>query len=163
MKTLTRTGLAAVAVLLLVAPGRAEDQPADGKKVVLFVCEHGAAKSVIAAARFNRRAQDKKIPYRAIAKGTDPQEELSEAARKGLQADGLAASPSRPERLTAGDAAAASRVVTLGCDISKVAPNVHAESWADVPAPSQGGYAATRDAIDRHIDALLAELDRPKN
>lgn len=154
--------LATAVILALGAPVHAEDPPTDGKKVVLFVCEHGAAKSVIAAARFNRRAQDKKIPYRAIAKGTDPQEELSEAAQKGLQADGLTASPARPERLTAGDVAAASRVVTLGCDISKVAPGVRAESWADVPAPSQGGYAATRDAIDRHLDALLAELDRPK-
>jgi protein-tyrosine-phosphatase len=154
--------LTVAALLALAVPAHAEDPPADGKKVVLFVCEHGAAKSVIAAARFNRRAQEKKIAYRAIAKGTDPQEELSEAARKGLQADGLAASPARPERLTAADVAAASRVVTLGCDISKVAPAVHAESWADVPAPSQGGYAATRDAIDRHIDALLADLDRPK-
>jgi arsenate reductase (thioredoxin) len=152
----------AAAVLAVAVPMHAGDPPSDGKKVVLFVCEHGAAKSVIAAARFNKRAQDKKIPYRAIAKGTDPQEELSEAALKGLQADGLAASPARPERLTAADVAAASRVVTLGCDISKVAPAAHAESWADVPPPSQGGYAATRDAIDRHMDALLAELEGPK-
>ena len=161
MKTLTRTGLAAVAVILLVAPGRAEEAAPDGKKVVLFVCEHGAAKSVMAAAHFNRRAQERKLPYRAVAKGTSPQEQLSESAVKGLTAEGLAALPSRPEQVTAADVAAAARVVTFGCDISKVAPGSRPESWADVPGPGED-YAASRQAIDRHLDALLAELDRPK-
>jgi protein-tyrosine-phosphatase len=153
--------LAATALVVLAAPVHADDPPADGKKVVLFVCEHGAAKSVMAAAHFNQRAKERNLPYRAVAKGTSPQEQLSESAVKGLAAEGLAALPSRPEQVTAADVAAAVRVVTFGCDISKVAPGARPESWADVPAPSED-YAASRKAIDRHLDALLAELDRPK-
>jgi arsenate reductase len=153
--------LAAAALLGLAAPVHADDPPADGKKVVLFVCEHGAAKSVMAAAHFNQRAKERKLPYRAVAKGTSPQEQLSEIAVKGLTAEGLTALPSRPEQVTAADVAGAARVVTFGCDISKVAPGSRPESWADVPGPSED-YTASRQAIDRHLDALLAELDRPK-
>lgn len=155
------TASTATALLLLAGSAHAEEPaPADGKKVVLFVCEHGAAKSVMAAAHFNRRARDQKLPYRAVAKGTSPQEQLSEAAVKGLIAEGLTASPSPPEPLTAADVAGATRVVTLGCDIAKIAPAARAESWADVPSPGQD-YAAASQAIDRHLDTLLAELARP--
>ncbi len=131
----------------------------DKTKVVLFVCEHGAAKSVIAAAHFNLRARERKLPYRALAKGTDPQEQLSEVTVKALTAEGLTAMPPRPERVTAADVAGAARVVTFGCDLSKVAPSARSESWADVPSPG-ADYAAARDAIDRHLDALIAELGR---
>jgi len=153
--------LAAAAVLTLAAPVDADDPAADGRKVVLFVCEHGAAKSVMAAAHFNQRARERNLPYRAVAKGTSPQEQLSESAVEGLASEGLAARPSRPEQVTAADIAGAARVVTFGCDISKIAPGARPESWADVPGPSED-YAASRQAIDRHLDALLAELDRPE-
>jgi protein-tyrosine-phosphatase len=157
----TRIVLAMTAAVIFAVHVRAEDPPAEGKKVVLFVCEHGAAKSVMAAAHFNRRAGERKLPYRAVAKGTSPQEQLSEIAVKGLTAEGLVAGPSRPEQVTAADVAGAARVVTFGCDISKIAPGARPESWADVPGPSED-YAASRQAIDRHLDALLAELERPK-
>ena len=39
---------------------------------VLFVCEHGAAKSVIAAAYFNQLASEKNLDVRAIERGTNP-------------------------------------------------------------------------------------------
>jgi len=96
-----------------------------------------------------------------VAKGTSPQEQLSESAVKGLSAEGLTALPSRPEQVTAADVAGAARVVTFACDISKVAPGSRPESGAGVPGPSED-YAGSRQAIDRHLDALLAELDRPK-
>ncbi len=39
--------LAAAVLLALAAPVHADDPPADGKKVVLFVCEHGASRQAI--------------------------------------------------------------------------------------------------------------------
>ena len=57
---------------------------------VVFVCEHGAAKSVIATAYFNKLARERGWPYRATFRGTDPQAELSVSALAGLRADGLA-------------------------------------------------------------------------
>ncbi|MGH9334858.1 MAG: hypothetical protein ACRD21_14045, partial [Vicinamibacteria bacterium] len=41
-------------------------------RTVVFVCEHGAAKSVIAAAHFNRLAKERELPFRAISRGTVP-------------------------------------------------------------------------------------------
>ena len=56
---------------------------------VVFVCEHGAAKSVIATAYFNKLARERGLPYRATFRGTDPQAELSVSALKGLREDGI--------------------------------------------------------------------------
>src|SRR5688572_249911 len=47
---------------------------------VLFVCEHGSAKSVVAAAHFNRIAADRGLPFRAISRGTAPDPEMAPAA-----------------------------------------------------------------------------------
>src|SRR5215472_1637766 len=59
------------------------------KNTVVFVCEHGAARSVIAAAYFNRIAAERHLPYQAIARGTSAQEDLSVATVKGLESDGI--------------------------------------------------------------------------
>ncbi len=48
---------------------------------VMFVCEHGAAKSVIATAYFNKLAAERGLPYRATFRGTTPQDELSGTRR----------------------------------------------------------------------------------
>lgn len=44
-------------------------------KLILFVCEHGAAKSVIAVAYFNKMAQGMGVDQRALARGTNPDPE----------------------------------------------------------------------------------------
>lgn len=71
--------------------------PVTGK--VVFVCEHGAAKSVVAAAHFNQLAEERRLAYRAVAKGTDPQQALSPTAVDGLRGDGLEGAPATPERV----------------------------------------------------------------
>lgn len=66
--------LAASAACAVTAPA-----PPASRRIV-FVCEHGAAKSVVAAAHFNRLARERGIPYHAVAKGADPQAELAPSA-----------------------------------------------------------------------------------
>ena len=39
---------------------------------IIFVCEHGAGKSVIAAAYFNKLAAERGLPDRAIYRGANP-------------------------------------------------------------------------------------------
>ena len=56
--------------------------------IVVFVCEHGAAKSVIAAAYFNKLAGETGLRVRAIARGTNPDPQLSPITIAGLHADG---------------------------------------------------------------------------
>jgi len=64
---------------------------------VVFVCEHGAAKSVIAAAQFNRLASETKLPYRAVARAMNPEDALAPAVRSGLAAEGLDVAGWKPE------------------------------------------------------------------
>ena len=63
---------------------------------VVFVCEHGAAKSVIATVYFNKLARERGLPYRATFRGTDPQAELSVSALAGLRADGVEIPEGKP-------------------------------------------------------------------
>ena len=65
--------------------------------VIVFVCEHGAAKSIIAAAYFNQLAAEMGSDLRAVARGTDPDPELSPQAIKGLSEDGLTPKESAPQ------------------------------------------------------------------
>src|SRR5262245_13280632 len=77
---------------------------------VLFVCLHGAAKSVIGAAHFRRLAAARGLAMDAVAAGTEPDAELAPGAVKGLAADGLAATPGRPRPVTLFDLESATRV-----------------------------------------------------
>src|SRR5215467_808387 len=83
------------------------------KRTIVFVCEHGAARSVIAAAYFNRFAAERHLPYHAIARGTSPQEELSVATVKGLEADGIPFERAKPRPLTEADARDAARLMAF--------------------------------------------------
>jgi protein-tyrosine-phosphatase len=122
---------------------------------VLFVCLHGAAKSVIAAAHFRRLAAARGLTIGAVAAGTEPDPELAPKAVTGLAGDGLAAAPARPRPVTLYDLDTASRVVGFGCDVAP-ARGQRVEQW-DVPAVSDG-YAAARDRIVARVESLVAEL-----
>src|SRR5262250_3914144 len=85
---------------------------------VLFVCLHGAAKSVVGAAHFRRLAVERGLAIDAVAAGTEPDPELAPGAVKGLTADGLTATPSRPRPVTLYDLESAVRVVSFACDVT---------------------------------------------
>src|SRR6266850_1381966 len=72
---------------------------------VLFVCLHGAAKSVIGAAHFRRLAAARGLSIDAAAAGTEPEPALAPGAVKGLAGDGLPAAPARPRPVTLYDLA----------------------------------------------------------
>ncbi len=85
----------AIVAALLFADGQSANAPATAPNVI-FVCEHGAAKSVIATAYFNKFAAERGLPYRATFRGTSPQDELSTRAVAGLRADGIAIPDGKP-------------------------------------------------------------------
>jgi protein-tyrosine-phosphatase len=122
---------------------------------VLFVCLHGAAKSVIAAAHFRRLAAARGLSMDAAAAGTEPDPELAPVAVKGLAGDGLVARPARPRPVTLYDLGTAARVVSFGCDLTSSKAG-RIDQW-EVPAVSEG-YAAARDRIVAHVDRLVSEL-----
>jgi protein-tyrosine-phosphatase len=129
--------------------------PAAGPARVLFVCLHGAAKSVVAAAHFRRLAAARGLAVDAVAAGTEPDPALAPEAVKGLAGDGLPTSTARPRPVTLYDLDSAVRVVTFGCDLAPV-NGQRIDQW-DVPAISDG-YAAARDRIVTNVERLVSEL-----
>ena len=127
---------------------------------VLFVCLHGAAKSLVAASHLERLARERGIRLRAAFAGTEPDAELTPAAVAGLRTEGIEVGGRRPRRVSAEDMTSASRVVSFGCDLGALAPGVPVERWDDVPAVS-ASYDAARDAIVSRLPALLATARTP--
>jgi protein-tyrosine-phosphatase len=123
---------------------------------VLFVCLHGAAKSVVGAAHFRRLAAARGLDADAVAAGIEPDAALTPAAEAGLGAEGLAARPARPRPLTLHDLRAATRVVSFGCDVTPAAAQP-VDRWDDVPAVGDS-YGAARDRIVARVERLVAEL-----
>jgi protein-tyrosine-phosphatase len=122
---------------------------------VLFVCLHGAAKSVVAAAHFRRLAAARGLAMTAAAAGTEPDAELAPGAVKGLAGDGLAAAPARPRPVTLYDLQSAARVVSFGCEVAP-AGGQRVDQW-DVPAVGDG-YETARKHIVERVERLIAEL-----
>ena len=128
------------------------------EQVVVFVCEHGVAKSVIAAAHFNRLARERNLNIRAIARGTNPGDEIPSRVVTGLQADGLAPAK-RPKKLSKDDVGGVSRVVTFCKLPEEYYQKAPVEEWNDVPPVSED-YLKAREAILDHVKRLLDELQR---
>jgi protein-tyrosine-phosphatase len=122
---------------------------------VLFVCLHGAAKSVVGAAHFRRLAAARGLAVDAVAAGTEPDAELGPGAVNGLAGEGLRATPGRPRPVTLYDLERATRVVSFGCDVMP-ARGQQVDQW-DVPNVSDG-YAAARDRIVASVERLVSEL-----
>ncbi|MGH7368123.1 MAG: low molecular weight phosphatase family protein [Candidatus Rokuibacteriota bacterium] len=131
---------------------------------VLFVCLHGAAKSVLAAADFRRLAAERGLDVVADSAGTEPDPEVAPGVVAALRAEGLDLSRKRPRRVTREDTAAAARVVTFGCELGEAMPSsIVVERWDDVPAVSENlplARAAIRRRLDRLLDEYAAERAR---
>ncbi len=124
--------------------------------VIVFVCEHGAAKSVVAAAYFNRFAQERGLNLQAVARGTNPDNELSPQTIQGLSKDGLTPRESIPQKLTSAEVQSAQRIVAF-CELPTEYQQVIVERWGDIPPVSEN-YEAARDAILRHINDFLSRI-----
>src|SRR5688500_18960085 len=101
---MTLTLVALIVGALMAAP---EPKPAS---TILFVCEHGSAKSVVAAAHFNQLAAARGLPFHAISRGTVPDDVMAPAAVEGLRGDGLKPADPAPSKLEQADLDAAVRV-----------------------------------------------------
>ena len=78
---------------------QAPRDPATSTKHVLFMCPHGAGKSVLASAYFERLAREKGLNVRVDARGTEPDPRREPEGRRAPDEERL----SRPGK----DAAAA--------------------------------------------------------
>jgi arsenate reductase len=132
--------------------------PATETTKVVFVCEHGSVKSLIAASYFNRSAQARGLPYRAVARGTAPEPHVPRSVQKGLRAIEVDASSYVPKLFQASDVEGASLVVSFDQDIARiVGKRVRHLKWDNLPAVL-ADYARGRDSIVEHVDALIEAL-----
>ena len=124
--------------------------------VIIFVCEHGAAKSVIAAAYFNKLAEETNSNVRAIARGTHPDSELSPKAITGLRDDSLTPTELVPQKLSLADVESAQRIITF-CELpAEYKQKVSVEHWDGVPPVSED-YQKARDKIVERINRLMKQ------
>ena len=125
--------------------------------IVLFVCEHGSAKSTIAAAHFNKLARERNLKVKAISRGTDPDETFPANVTAGLLDDGLHAGQSKPEKLRDRDLEAAARVVFFNGIPAEYPAKLLLRDWSNVPPVSED-YGAARDEIVKRVKSLLEEF-----
>jgi chromate transporter len=139
------------------AGGAGEAQP----QLVVFVCEHGSVKSLMAASFFERMAKERGMFVRAVSRGTAPDPAVPAKIVDALREDGFDVASFRPQALKASDAAAAVRVVAIGVDPASVGEKAGArlERWDDIP-PVSSSYAEARAALVLRIDSLLRDLER---
>ena len=124
---------------------------------IVLVCEHGAAKSVVAAAYFNKLADEKGLNLQAVARGTNPDQTLSPHAVIGLLEDGLTPTESVPRELSLADVESAQRIITF-CELpEEYNQKASVEQWNGV-LPVSENYEQARDAILERINKLINTL-----
>jgi arsenate reductase len=124
---------------------------------VVFVCEHGAALSVVSAAYFNKLAKEQHLGFHAVPRGVTPQENLSPQATAGLKQDGLAPDIQKPLGRSQAELDNARRVVTFFPIPEKYASKTPVENWSDVSSGPES-YETSRDTILKHMQELLTWL-----
>jgi hypothetical protein len=154
---IARLALLTLAVCLGVPSTDQAQQPAPLERVV-FVCEHGSVKSLIAATYFNQSAKARGLAFTAVARGTAPEATVPRIVQDHLNADGTSVSGFVPRLFRSADLDGASLVVTFDQDIAPIVgdrvPLLHWDNLPGVLADYQRG----RDAIVKKVDALLERL-----
>ena len=121
---------------------------------VLFVCQHGSAKSVVAAHHLHELAASRGVAMECVSAGIDPDDTIPPHVVAGLTADGLDVDGTKPRLLTSALVDGATYVVSFAGDVTPHGPTKHVTTWDDIPAVSDG-YAAARDAIVARLQPLL--------
>jgi arsenate reductase (thioredoxin) len=130
----------------------------DAKPTVVFVCEHGSAKSVIAASEFERMAKEKGLDVKILARGANPDAEIPKLVRDGLKADGYDVGNLKPTKVSEKDLKGAAKIVSFGPDLKPLLTDGAVVSdWSATPSVSED-YRAARDYIRQQLEILLKDL-----
>lgn len=125
---------------------------------ILFMCPHGAAKSVLASAYFQRLAKERGLNVRVESAGTEPDAQVAPAVASHLTRNGYAVPVEKPRRVTPEDFAKADVVISIGCDVKGLSIlSGKLRKWDEVPSPSEH-FARADDAIRKRVVDLVEEL-----
>ena len=146
-----------VALLLALGDGTSQAQTARPAPTVLFMCPHGAAKSLMASAYFQKLAKERGLNVRVDSAGTEPDAQLSKGVVAHLEKNGYAIPIEKPRAATAADMRAADIVISMGCDLGKLPPpRGVVKNWT-VPDFS-ADFNAAEEAIRQQVTQLVEEL-----
>ena len=140
MKVLRHVTIALLASYAALSGCRSADaigEPAPAP--ILMVCEHGSVKSLMAASLFTRVATERRLPFRAIARGVSPDRFVPPAIEAALVRDGYDVKRFVPSKVSQAELRGASRVIAISLEAEalKLDSDTPADSWLDVPAASQ--------------------------
>lgn len=128
----------------------------------LFLCQAGAAKSLIAAEIFNELVRRHGLPLRGVAVAADePYAAVPPPVVELLGQQSIDVAGFVPRRVTAADAEQAAGVVAIDCDLSSVRLKLpEVERWDDVPKVSEDLHGSAA-AIRRRVEELVRRLASP--
>ena len=129
-------------------------------RTVVFVCQHGAAKSVLAAALLERLAAERGVALRALARGTEPEPRVAPAVVAGLLGEGVDVEAWQPRLVTPDDLAPAWRIISFGPDLSHLLPEgALVEAWDNIPAVADSLPAAQAAIAARLLELIQGQPD----
>jgi arsenate reductase len=129
------------------------------EKKIIFVCEHGAAKSVNAASYFNKLVKERNLDYVAECRGTSPDSVVSASTKAGLTNDKMFGPSTKPRKLLISDVVNAERIILFTKLPADINANIKIENWSDIQNVD-GEYEKRRDAIVKKIGELLDSLEK---
>ena len=128
-------------------------------KKIIFVCDHGAGKSVVAASYFNKLAKERNLDYVAECRGTNPDSIVSLKTQEGLTKDDVYDAKIKPTKLQLSDTTNAERIILFTAAPQGINTKVKTENWSDIENVD-AEYQKRRDAIIQKINSLLDTLEK---
>jgi protein-tyrosine-phosphatase len=164
--TSSRIGVLSLMLLSVIArrdeAQRSAELAKHEKARVVFVCEHGTVKSVVALEHFNRLAQARGLDVVGVSRGTRPDTAVPEIVRRGLARDGFDLSLFSPRAFTRADLGSAMLVVALDADVAPIVGNaVPVAKWDGLPSV-MSDYDNGRRAIVARVEKLVDSLAQSK-
>lgn len=154
--------LRVILALLAIAPIGITAQPtaAQAPRPVLFVCEHGTVRSLLAKVLFDEFAAAIGLNMTAVSRGTRADSIVPPWMLQGLTNDRVVLGDWRPQTLQPSDLTNALYVVSFDVPAAATAnasaPRAH---WDNLPSVSRD-YATGRDAIKVRVHQLVDSLKR---
>jgi len=156
-----RSNIAGLAMLMLTPALLGAQHAATSRdKTVLFVCEHGTVKSLLAKVLFEEYAKEVGLEMQAVSRGTRADSVVPTWMLQGLAADKITLGTWRPQTLRPTDLQTASMVVSFDVPpTATAAANGPRAQWDGTPSVSKD-YANGRDAIKVRVHQLVDSLKR---
>jgi arsenate reductase (thioredoxin) len=126
------------------------------KQKVTFVCEHGSAKSVVAASYLKRIANEEGLDIEVVSRGISPDKTIPEKINQFLESDGLRRYTESPKKLSVTDIRDSDYIISFNPLPDSLGNLPNFIRW-NVP-PIDSGYTAARDSIVTNIKSFIQRI-----